>query len=1001
MKNYFRLFNLLLYGFFIVFMSFNKCDAQTWDTVGTGLDQNVYGFVTDTVNNVLYAAGHFVNAGTIPVNHIARWDGTSWSALGTGTDQDAYCLAMYNGELYAGGRFFLADGNPCSRIAKWNGTTWQPVGTGMNDDVYYLHVYNGILYAGGRFTTADGIPASEIAMWNGSNWDSLGSGISGVHIYSIQNYQGDIYAVGKFSDAGGVPVNNIAKWDGTAWSDVGGGLTGLFEDVDDLFVYKDELYATGSFLTAGTDTVYSIAKWDGTNWSALGSGLSGAGGYGTVFGEYNGELYLGGNYSDVNGIAANLISRYNGVSWNNLGAGCDQEVDAFETYNGELIVGGAFNNGGGIGIQKIAKWSSGCTAAALASGQNISCMGACDGSVSVYAAGNAPFNYLWSTGNTTSAVTGLCSGLYNITVTDSSGCIAVDSITIVEFALPSVSVSGTSPVCPAQCNGTAVVTATGRAPFTYSWSTVPVQNSDTATLLCAGIYYVTVTDSAGCSVLDSITISDPAAAVLNFSSTLTVCPGVCNGTATVNSSSSSTPFTYAWLTNPIQTTQTADSLCAGIVQVTVTDSLGCAVDSSITISEPPPYSLTLSGTAPLCPASCNGNAYVTSASPFAPLSYSWNTSPVQTTDTATGLCAGIYSVIVIDTMGCISTDSIVISDPVLSLTVSSSGTTCAGTGCNATATAIAAGPVPFTYVWSTTDSVNSIINLCPGTYYVTATDSNNCVLNDSVTIAQPVPPSVNLSYTSPLCYGDCNGIVNATATGTSALRYLWSNGGVDSTITNACYGWYVVTITDSLSCIAIDSVLVLQHDSLALTPGVTLNVSCNGECDGSLSVIVNGGVFPYLYLWSAGSMLPDQLNLCAGTFTLTVTDSNGCSNQLMNVVDQPDSLILDLTSTDATCVGCSDGTLSVSQTGGTPPYLYYYTPLVTDTTHVAAGTYYLCVQDAHACQVCDSTIVGAPNGIFELAGNSIRLKVFPNPFNSTAVINIPASIAGSDHLRVY
>ncbi len=985
----------------VLIITSNTCPAQLWSPAGDYFDNNVFCFVTDTANDVLYAGGHFFNNGTLTVNHIAKWNGTSWDSLGSGMDQDVYSVAIYNGELYAGGHFLSAGGTNCSYIAKWDGATWQPVGGGMNSDVGYLHVYNGELYAGGAFTNAGGIPAAYIAKWNGTTWDSLGSGLAGNSVLTIQSYNGELYVGGDFTDAGGVPASNIARWNGTSWNDVNGGIAGFNDAVYDLGIYNNELYVAGSFQTAGTDTVNSIAKWNGSNWSALGSGLSGAGGYADVFFTYNGELYVGGNYTDVNGISANRISRYNGISWNSLQTGCEQEVDALEVYGGELFVGGAFNDAGGLGISKVAKWSSGCTAAVAVSGQNISCFGACDGSVSALAAGNAPFIYAWSSGDSTSTVSGLCAGNYVVTIIDSSLCTVRDSITIVEFPLPVTSVTSNSPLCPAQCNGTAVVTATGFAPLSYSWSTIPAQTTDTATSLCPGIYYVTVTDSAGCAAIDSITIAETPIATLSFSTTLILCHGICDGTSTVNTSSAFPPYSYSWTTVPVQTTQTIDSLCPGIYSVIVTDSLGCSVDSTIIISDTAQFALTFSTVSPLCPSSCNGIAYAASASPYGPFTYSWNTIPAQTTDTATALCEGVYTVIVTDTMGCFSIDSVLISDPVITLTLTSTNITCSGTGCDGTATALATGPVPFTYVWSTTDSTDTIINLCQGTYTVIATDSNNCVLTDSVFILQPVPPTVTLNYTSPLCYGECNGVVTASSSGNGPFTYTWTTGGTDSTITNACFGWNGVIVIDSAGCFVIDSILVIQPDSLMLTSGNTLNVTCHGDCDGYLSVNVSGGTPVYSYLWSTGSTQPDLLNLCPGTYTVTVTDSHGCSNQFTNSVTEPDTLIVSLTSTDATCQGCNNGTLSTSITGGTPPYNYFFTPIGTDTTQVTAGTYYLCVTDVNACLACDSTVVSEPNGIFELTGTSAQLKVFPNPFNSTAVINLPLSVKLSTDLKAY
>lgn len=981
-----------------------KSGAQSWSLAGNNLDNNVFSFANDPATNILYVAGHFDNSGAVQINRVGQWDGTNWLPVGTGMNQDVYTLAIYNGNLYAGGHFTLADGNPCNYIAMWDGLTWQPVGTGMNNDVYYLHVYNGELYAGGIFTAADGNTANRIAKWDGTSWSDVGGGIAGTatpQILSIQVYNNELFVTGQFNDAGGNAVNNIARWNGTAWSDVGGGIAGSLNFGSDLIVYNNNLILTGSYITAGTDTSNGIAKWNGTNWSAIGSGLSGANGYGTVLGVYNGELYVGGNYTSVNGIVANRISRYNEIAgWRDVGAGCDEEVDALESFNGELFVGGTFYNGGNIGALKVARWSSGCTAATVVAGKNVSCAGLCDGAISVSSVGNAPFTYLWSTNDTTGSLANLCPGSYTLTITDSSGCTAVDSATIIEYPLPSLTLSSISPVCPNQCNGSASVSVTGRAPFTYLWSTNPVQVSDTAFNLCAGNYIVVVTDSSGCIQSDSVAVFDPATAALGFTSTLTACNGICNGTATVSTTSINTPYTFLWSTIPAQDSATAINLCAGIYSVTVTDSLGCAVQDSVTIGNPTPFTLAFSITAPTCPLSCNGSASVTSDSPYAPFTYAWNTNPAQSADTAVSLCEGIYTVSITDTVGCITIDSIYVTDPVLTLSVSSINESCTGAGCDGSAIATASGSNLFTYLWSNSEVTDSITNLCAGVYTIIATDAAGCILTDSVQINTPTPPTVTLTTQSPICFGDCNGIINANASGSTSLSYLWSNGETTDSITNACFGWYVVTVSDSLGCTVIDSSLVFEPDELLASPTNILGVTCNGNCDGSINTTTSGGTFPYTYLWSDNGTQPDALNLCADIYTLTVTDAHGCTKEINATVSQPDSLITDITGTDATCHGCNDGTLTVTTVGGTLPYNLFFTPAVPDLQHVLAGTYYVCVTDGNGCQSCDSVVVSEPSGIFSPSASLQKFDVFPNPFRDEAVLKIPGSVVKGENLGI-
>lgn len=968
--------------------------AQTWSPVVNGVNSYVWGMITDNTTNKLYFCGAFSDDGVTVFNRVASWDGTSFAALNTGVNDFAYAFALYNGSVHCAGKFTAAGSNSCNRIARWDGSDWQPLGSGMDNEIFYLCTYNGELYAGGVFLNAGGTAASLIAKWDGTTWDSVGTGIANTGspaILSMAEYNGELYVAGGFTDAGGVSVNNIAKWNGTTWSDVGGGLTGSGPFVTDLYVYNGALYATGNFTDAGGTLCSGIAKWDGITWSSPGAGFGN--GYGTVLFSYGGELYVGGTFLSVDGVSANRIARYNGTTWNDLDQGCNDEVDALEVFDGDLIVGGIFGQAGGITANNIAKWNVPCTVTATSSVLSQTCTGTCNGSASVIASGVAPLSVLWSNSATTDSISGLCSGTYYVTVTDSVGCIATDSVEIIDLALPQPSVTASNPTCPVSCDGSAIVTASGNAPFVYSWNTNPVQTGDTASSLCSGTYIVTITDSAGCVAEDSITLNDPIYQ-LSFTSVDPACSQICNGSATVNYTSPHAPYSYSWNTVPVQTGQTATNLCEGIFIVTVTDSNNCATIDSVQLINPAPFVLSFSSSSESCPLACDGMAAVTTNSPYSPYSYFWSTVPQQNTDTAFNLCPGNYTVTLIDSVGCFSTDSITIDPSPKFLSFNTTPISCIP-GCDGSITVIPTATAPFFYSWSTGDTTDVITGLCPSTYLIQVTDSDGCVMNESITLDPPSNPTINFTTTPVLCDGICDGSIVANVTGNGTINYLWSTTDTTGSLSNLCPGWYVLTVTDDLGCTSTDSTLLFPPFPLSVFTTNTQDVSCNGLCDGFISVTASGGAFPYQYLWNTGDTNNALFSICAGTYTVTVTDNNGCTDiSTPIIINEPAALTLQMNVTNASCQGCNDGSITTLVGGGTAPYIYFWTPPVPDPNQLTAGWYYLCITDNNGCQICDSAFVDEPNGFVDVFSIVYEPFIIPNPFTESAVISLPVSVSG-------
>lgn len=1140
--------------FFAALLLINaSAPAQTWSALGTGMDNTVYAITADTANNILYAAGKFTDAGGVTVSRIAKWDGTLWSDVGGGFDNNVNALCFSNGTLYAAGDFTTAGGSAANYIAQWNGTAWLQMGTGLDASALVLYCDSAAnVYVGGFFATAGGVSSNRIAKWNGASWTALstGIGISGEFVETIHIYNGDVYAGGKFSVAGAITTNNIARFDGINWNALTTGLTGSQGRVIGLKNFNGNLIVCGSFTNAGGVPADAVASWDGTAWAALNGGIAGGSVKPTSLEVLYNELYIGGNFGSAGGVIASNIARWDGTNWSDLGYGVDNQVDFLYPFNGEMYVGGQFLLADSITVNRIAKYKPSCNTQVAQSVTHNSCFNSCNGSAVITQSGLAPFTYMWSNGDTVSSPDSLCAGTYYVTVTNAFGCAVLDSVIITEPLPLTDSLSLTNPVCALQCNGTAsAFTNNAQGAVSYLWNSIPAQTVQTADSLCAGIYTVVITDSAGCSVTDSVTLVDPLPNFASINPNLPTCFGGCNGFA-VAVSNGIPPFSYSWATIPVQTTDTANNLCAGLYDVTVTDSLGCTALAAITIGEPAPDTLAFTSTQPFCNAGCNGTATVNSSG-VSPYTYSWQTVPNQTLQTAFGLCAGIYAVTVTDSLGCTATDSILVNEPIPNLaSFIYTPVECASV-CNGTATAASTGISPFTYLWSTTDTTQTIDSLCLGNYTVTVTDSLGCsadtvvvidvaaplplvftvqpsgcngectgsasvTLNGSVVVSYlwsvgdstqtidslcagqysatlidsmgcsftdtmqiiPATFSLNSVITPPVCAGQCNANITITPSGIPPYSILWASG--DSTsffLDSLCAGVYPVTVIDSINCMAIDSILITDPPSITNTFSVTnpkcpgfcdgevtvnaqgngsltyvwntvppqsdttasnlcqgyavvtisdingcqktdsallvepppiiigkniLNVSCSGQCDGFIGLNVFGGTPGYTYVWSNGFTIPNLLNLCPGTYTVTVTDFNNCTKMDSTIITEPLPITISFSATNATCQGCTDGSATGTVTGGTLPYDYLWLGLGdTDSiiTGVGAGIYTLCISDLNNCIFCDTVVITEPNAVLNYTQSGMSVSVFPNPAKEVCYIKIAGSV--SQKLSVY
>ena len=418
-------------------------------------------------------------------------------------------------------------------------------------------------------------------------------------------------------------------------------------------------------------------------------------------------------------------------------------------------------------------------------------------------------------------------------------------------------------------------------------------------------------------------------------------PGVVNGPTAVCAGSTNTYSlsttgwsSYNWIV-PTGTTITAgqntntitvtSGSTSGNICVTPVGICGPAPQVCLPVSQAPNPSSTITRNNVSCFGASTGSATI-SPTPAGVYTYQWSPSGGNG-QTATGLAAGVYTVTATNSGNCRTIQTVTITQPPSGINANlvPSNVLCNSQVNGSVALSASGGTLPLTYLWSNGSTSQNLTSIASGVYNVTITDANGCTSTRSSTVTQPSVLSLNSVPTNILCNSATTGSVNITVTGgTSIYRYLWNNGATTEDLNSLTVGSYTVTVTDANNCTTTNSVTLTQPPLLQTSTLQVIPQTCTNN--GSVSVSVSGGTSTYNYSWSNGRTTQNISGLPAGTYNLTITDSNGCSvsngpNNIINIA--PPTVTLASTS-NVSCNGLSNGSLSVSTIGGTPQYNYQW-----------------------------------------------------------------------------
>ncbi|MFY9309867.1 MAG: choice-of-anchor L domain-containing protein [Bacteroidia bacterium] len=584
------------------------------------------------------------------------------------------------------------------------------------------------------------------------------------------------------------------------------------------------------------------------------------------------------------------------------------------------------------------------------------CSGDNNGSINLtVSGGNAPYTYSWSNGATTPGLSNLTAQTYSVTVTDVTNCTTSQSYVISEPSPLNIVVNATDVSCFGGSDGGAnSVVNGGKQPYSYSWSSGA--SSPNTSGLPAGTYTLTVTDASLCTATATVVINEPAAPLsVVVSATNITCNGAGNGSASAVASGGTAGYTYLWQPGA-QTSASVNNLTSGTYSLTVTDQKGCTTNGFVTVTEPSPLNVSFVSQKNV---SCkNGNDGTVSASVLGgtpAYSFSWSNGAV--TPQISNLTAQTYTVSITDNSGCTATNSVTITEPAafVGIAVSSTNVSCFGVMDGSVSSTPSGGTAPYSYIWLPGSmTTQNVPNLGAGTYTVTVRDTLGCQATNSATISQPsqlvlVTTSVNADCGVP------NGQTSVAVTGGSGpYTYQWTPaGGTDSVATGLFSGAYNVTVTDMIGCTASQFGNISENSSSAASVFSTVNISCNGGSDGSITAGTMGAGGPYTYLWTpSGGTDSVATGLTAGTYTITITDQLGCKSLATATLTEPAAISIAATTTSVSCYGGTNGSATATVSGGTPGYTYLWTPggaTGASMNNVSANTYTVQVTDTNSC----------------------------------------------------
>lgn len=604
---------------------------------------------------------------------------------------------------------------------------------------------------------------------------------------------------------------------------------------------------------------------------------------------------------------------------------------------------------------------------------DVNCFGGNDGSINTNTTGGtAPYSWTINGNPGGPNFSNLITGTYLIQVTDNNGCTDFVQANVGQPAAAlDLTVTLVDDVNCFGGNDGSINTNTNGGTAPYSWTINGNPGGPNYTGLTAGAYTIQATDNNGCTDVEVVNVGQPAAA-LDLTVTMVDdvnCFGGNDGSINTNTTGGTAP--YSWTLNGNPGGPNFGGLTAGAYTIQATDNNGCTDIEVVNVSQPAAaLDITITATDDVnCFGGNDGSINTNTTGGTAP--YSWTINGNPGGPNFNNLTAGAYAIQVTDNNGCVDNELVNISQPAaaLDLTVTMvDDVNCFGGNDGSINTNTSGGTAP--YIWTINGNPGgpNFGGLTAGTYHIQVIDDNGCVDNAVANINQPLGPLTisSATTTNPTCNGMANGSIDLIVMGgTWPYTFNWSHGATDEDVYLLPAGTYNITITDNQGCVLNGSYTLTEPPLLQIEAN-TKDLLCYGLSNGYIEVTVNGGVAPYQYVWSNGSMQEDLTEVGAGTYTLTVFDANMCNISDTYTIYSPDPIVIESMEEEYTIYVGEEVVLNANVSGGAGGFTYLWSPadwldcntcLNPVASPLLTTEYVLLVADQNGCtEVASSTV---------------------------------------------